>query len=255
MTFAEMIAVNREKLGLSRQDFAKRCGLPVELISYLEDPETSTERFMHQCAESLQMKLEVFMGEEAAEPTFDEKMAEVMSSARFPNIRSFLLDRSQCTDPEKALSLFTGDKVSMAERNLMLYLSTTALYNFCDTNYSSFAFDEYLFKLHSTLFSRCEQDVAKLDIPEEEKADRIDQARQSVFACDSMENIAIRVVEPFAEELERRLQTDLDRFKSELDLPMRWDIDDELLKIRILNADGSLKDEIKLLSVKEKGGK
>lgn len=252
MTFAEMIAFNREKLGLSKLDFAKKCGLPVELLSYLEDPEGSAERFIGQCAAALEMKVEVFTGLEEAELSLVEKMEELISAARFPNIRQFLLDPDQCVDPEKALSLFSGNKVSMAERNLMLYLSTTALYQFCDSNTSAFGFDEYLFKLHNTLFERCEKEIAKLTIPEEEKTDRIDQARQSVFACDSMENIAIRIVEPFAEELEKRLPSEQERFSEDLSLPLKWDIDDELMKIHILNPDGSVKDEIKLLSVKER---
>lgn len=252
MTFAEMIAVNREKLGISKQDFAKKCGIPVELVAYLEDPVVTTERLINQCAAALGVKAEVFMGEEEPELSFKEKVDSAMASARFPNIRRFLIDPQQCLQPEKVVALFAGEKVSMAERNLMLYLSTTALYSFCDTNSSSFAFDEYLFKLHSALFTRCEQDVLKLDIPEEEKQDRIDQARNNVFSCDSMENIAIRVVEPFAEELEKRLPTDIEHFAGDLALPLRWDIDDELMKIKIIAHDGSVKDEIKLLSVKER---
>ena len=38
MTLAEMIIANREKLGLSRKEFAETCSLPVELISYIEEP-------------------------------------------------------------------------------------------------------------------------------------------------------------------------------------------------------------------------
>lgn len=250
MTFSEMVAVNREKLGISRQEFAKKCGLPVELIAYLEDPEISTERFINQCATALEMKVEVFTGTQEAEPSFNEKMADAMSSARFPNIRSFLIDPQQCMQPENAVSLFADDKVSMAERNLMLYLSTTALYQFCDTNCSTFAFDEYLFKLHGTLFARCEREVMNQSIPDEEKQDRIDEARKNVFACDSMENIAIRVVEPFAEELEKRLEDDVSELVEDLALPLRWDIDDELMKIKIIDRDGTVKDEICLLTVK-----
>lgn len=252
MTFAEMVVLNRERFGLNRQEFANKCGIPVELVSYLEDPETSTERLITTCATALNLKVEVFMGIEEEEPEFDEKLVDAIDKARFPNIRHFLIDSPQCIQPEKAIALFGKDRVSVAERNLMLYLSTTALYYFCDTNHSSFAFDEYLFKLHGTLFSRLEKEIDGLALSEEEKQDRIDLARKNVFACDSMGNIAIRIVEPFAEELEKRLPNELDSFKEELDLPFRWDVDDELLKLKIIGHNGKEKDVINLLTVKER---
>jgi hypothetical protein len=252
MTFTEMIAANREKLGLSRKDFADKCSIPVELISYLEDPKLCEERLINQCAAALGMKPAVFRGEELPEPTYQEKLSGTLAAARFPRIRRFLVDPAQCLQPEKALALFDQERVSLAERNLILFLSTNALYRFCETNSSHFKFDEYLFKLHSTLFTRYEQEANRLPIPDEEKQDLIDTARKNVFACDTMENIAIRVVEPFAEELEEKLEKQQLDFNEDLDLPLRWDFDDELMKIRILRGDNSLKTEIKLLTVKER---
>jgi transcriptional regulator with XRE-family HTH domain len=252
MTFAEMIAVNREKLGISRQDFAKKCGIPVELVSYLEEPDVCTERLINQCAEALGMKIAVFMGEEEPELSYAEKVDSVLTIARFPNIRKFLFDPAHCLQPEKALKLFIGEKVSMAERNLILYLSTTALYNFCDSNSSHFNFEEYLFKLHSSLFTRFEEEISRIKLSDEERQDRIDNARKNIFACDSMENIAIRIAEPFADELERRLPKEIAMLKDDLEFPFKWDIDDELLKIKILTHSGSVKNEIKLLTVKER---
>jgi transcriptional regulator with XRE-family HTH domain len=252
MTFAEMIAVNREKLGLSKKEFAEKCDLPVELISYIEDPEQNEERLIDKCAAALDMEIEVFKGEKEPEPTFEEKIDAAIKVARFPKIRSFLLNPDQCLQPEHALALFAEERVSLAERNLILHLSTNALYKFCETNSSHFKFDDYLFKMHNQLFTRLEQVVTKLTIPDEEKQDRLATARNNVFACDTMENIAIRVVEPFADELENRLEKGEALFFEDLDLPLRWDCDEELMKIRILNEDSSVKREIKLLTVKER---
>jgi transcriptional regulator with XRE-family HTH domain len=253
MTFAEMIAANCEKLKMSRREFADRCGIPVELISYIEEPEKSEQRLIDQCAAALGMKVEVFKGEELPEPTFEEKLSGSLAAARFPNIRGFLLDAAQCVQPKNALPLFAEERVSLAERNLILHLSTNALYRFCETNCSHFKFEEYLFKLHSALFTRFEQEAKKLQIPDEEKQDLIDTARNNVFACDTMENIAIRIVEPFADELEEKLGKRESDFGVDLDFPFRWDYDGELMKIGILGADSKPKREIKLLTVKERG--
>ncbi len=252
MTLAEMIIANREKLGLSRKEFAETCSLPVELISYIEEPQRLEEQLIEQCAGALDMKVPVFTGEEQPEPTFEEKLAATIAAARFPKIRRFFLAPETCRTPEHAVSLFGEERVSLAERNLILHLSTSALYQFCDTASSHFKFDEYLFKLHTELFTRYEQQVAKLEIPDEEKQDTIDTARNSVFACDTMENIAIRVVEPFADELEAKLDEGLSGLEEDLALPLIWECDEELMQIRILDADGGVKNEIKLLKVKER---
>ncbi|MBN1577172.1 MAG: hypothetical protein JW913_11505 [Chitinispirillaceae bacterium] len=252
MTFAEMIAANCEKLKLNRKDFADKCGIPVELITYLEEPQQSENRLISQCASALGMKVAVFKGEELPEPTYEEKLAATLAAARFPKIRRFLLDMAQCLQPGQASTLFAKERVSLVERNLILHLSTNALYRFCETNSSHFKFDEYLFKLHSALFTRYEQEVDKLQIPAEEKQELIDTARNNVFACDTMESIAIRIVEPFAEELEEKLGKQKTDFGEDLDLPLRWDFDEELMRIRILGSDSKVKCEIKLLTVKER---
>ena len=253
MTLAEMIIVNREKLGLSRKDFAEKCSLPVELISFIEEPQRIEEQLIEQCAAALEMKISVFRGEEAPEPTFEERHAAAIAAARFPQIRRFLLSPETCRNPEHAVALFGEERVSLAERNLILHLSTSALYGFCDTASSPFRFDEYLFKLHTELFTRYEQHMSKQQLPEAEKQEYIDTARNSVFACDTMENIAIRVVEPFADELEKKLeQGDLAGLEDDLELPLLWECDEELMKIRLLTAEGELKTEIKLLTVQER---
>ena len=251
MTFAEMIAHHCDRLNMTRQQFADKCDIPVELIEYLEDSENAEHRLINRCAVALNMKVEVFRGEEKPEPTFDEKYRGCIKAARFPEIRAYLLDPQQCRSTEKALSQFGEEKVSIIERNLILHLSTNSLYRFCETNSSTFKFDDYLFKLHNALFLRYEKNIDALKLSGEEKQDRLATARNNVFACDSMESIAIRVVEPFAEELEVRLKKGDTDFDGDLDLPLRWDLDDELMKILLLDAGGTLKREIKLLSVKE----
>ncbi len=247
-----MIAVNSEKLGLSTKEFADRCSLPIDLIDYIREPGRTEELLVERCANALGMKIAVFKGEELPEPTFQEKHAAAVSSARFPRIRKYLLDRERCLQPEKAIALFAEDKVSIAERNLILHLSTEALYRFCDTDSSHFRFEEYLFKLHTPLFSRFEREVTKLPIPEEEKKDRIDTARNSIFACDTLENIAIRVVEPFADELEEKLEQNRFEFIEDFESPLLWDCDEELMKIKILDEKRQTRTEIKLLTVKER---
>lgn len=252
MTFAEMIALNCDRLGLSRQEFADRCGLPSELLLYVEDPKRVEKQLIAKCAEALNIKIAVFTGEEKPEPTYEEQLEASLTSARYPGIRKFFINSCRCSEPKKTLALFGTENVSIVEKNLILHLSTSALYHFCDTNSSRFRFDEYLFKLHSPLFSKYEQKVKKSGLSKQEQNDRIDNARKNVFSCDSMENIAIRIAEPFAEELEEKLQNGNDDFGDELEFPLQWDFDDELMKLRVLGADGSCTSEIKLLSVRER---
>ncbi|MBN1306416.1 MAG: hypothetical protein JXA18_00765, partial [Chitinispirillaceae bacterium] len=57
---------------------------------------------------------------------------------------------------------------------------------------------------------------------------------------------------PFAEELEEKLGTQKGDFGEDLDLPLRWDFDEELMKIKLLGSDSKVKCEIKLLTVKER---
>ncbi len=240
------------KSGLDRKSFADKCGISFELIQYLENPQKTEEMLIERCAAAFGMKVSVFKGEEEPEPTFEEKLSDTIAAARFPKIRSFLLDPSCCSDPAKAISLFAKERVSLAEKNLILYLSTNALYRFCETNCSFFGFDRYLFKLHTSLFERYLQETEKRQIPEEEKAELINIARNNVFACDTMENIAIRIAEPFAEELEEKIKNQNRDFYEDLEFPFRWEFDEELMKIRILAMDGALRHEIKLLTVKER---
>ena len=130
--------------------------------------------------------------------------------------------------------------------------STTALYHFCDTNTSSFAFDEYLFGLHAKLLAKFERDIEQETLPPEEKEERLNNARSNIFACEKVENIAIMVVENFAAELEGKLREDGHDFAEDLHLPFTWEIDEQMMAIVIKNEDGSQRDRIKLLDVKQR---
>jgi hypothetical protein len=252
MTFAEMVVAHRKKMQLSREEFAEKCSLPIELIAYLEEPEVAQEQLIIRCAAALGMKRGVFTGEEAPEPTLAEKREAAIAAARFPKMRAFFIDGYCGSAPDKAIALFGSEKVSLAERNLILHLSTTSLYQFCDHCTSSFGFDGYLFRLHDALFTRYEKQVASLAIPDEEKQDLVDTARNSVFACDTMENIAIRIAEPFADEFEAKLAKGTQEYATDLSLPFRWDFDAELMKIKVLDKSNAVIREIRLLSVDER---
>jgi hypothetical protein len=48
------------------------------------------------------------------------------------------------------------------------------------------------------------------------------------------------------------LANDIHDFDEDLDLPFTWCINDDLMKIEIKDKNGNVKDEIKLLDVKER---
>jgi hypothetical protein len=99
-----------------------------------------------------------------------------------------------------------------------------------------------------------EKELAGSAISAEEKEERLSNARGNVFACDSIENIAIRVVEPFAVEMEQKLAAGAYDFKDDLNLPFTWNIDETLMKIEIKGSDGLVRDTLKLLDVKKRDG-
>lgn len=255
MSVAEMLRKNREEKKITREDLAKKLSIPVDIITFLEDPVSSEESVISLLAEALDITPEVFKGEVPPEPEIpkeEKKKVEALKIAKFPKIREFILDPSRCENPGKALELFGDQEFSLAERNVILYLSTTALYHFCDTNTSSFAFDEYLFKLHGKLLSDFEKALQSMNLSDQEKEDRLGNARSNVFACDTMENIAIRVLGQFAAEMEQKLAVEIYDFKEDLSMPFLWGVNEDLMKIEIKDENGNVKDEIKLLDVKEK---
>lgn len=252
---AQLLKKNRETAGISLEELAKKLSIPFDILAYIEDPVAAEAKIVNLLSTALGISPSVFKGEKPSkpkEPTSEEKQAILVQNALFPNIRKFILDPSFCETPDIACKLFGNEKLTLAEKNVILYLSTTALYNFCDTNSSSFAFDLYLFKLHAPLLARFEKELESLNLSAEEKQDRLDNARGNIFACDTMENIAIRVLEPFTLEMEEKLKNHILDFNHDLDLPGKWRIDETLLRIEIKDTHGNIKHVIKLLDVKGK---
>ncbi|MBD3420274.1 MAG: hypothetical protein GF398_09185 [Chitinivibrionales bacterium] len=259
MTLAELVKKNREQANLTQADLAGKLGVPELLIACIEQPHQTSEKAVAYFAAAFGLEPEVFTGEKPRQPTSQEiadareaRRAELASQATYPAIRKFILDPARSVDPTKAEKLFAESAFSLTERNVVLYLSTTALYHFCDHNTSSFAFDEYLFKLHNELFKKYEREMLASHLPEEEKQERIAFARGDVFSCERIENIAILVLEDFAGELEQKLQNNIIDFEYDLDMPFTWEIDDTLMKININKPSGELLHDIKLLDVKQK---
>lgn len=255
MSVAEMLKKNREEKGITQEELAKTLSVPVDIVTFLEDPTGSEESMIAHLASALDITPEVFKGEAPPEPEIpkeEKKKIEILKKAKYPQIREFIIDSTRCENPDKAMELFGDQELSLAERNVILYLSTTALYHFCDTNTSSFAFDGYLFKLHGKLVSEFEKGMQSLSLSAEEKEERLGNARSNIFACDSMENIAIRTLEQFAEEMEQKLADEIFDFTEDLNMPFLWGVNETLMKIEIKDENGTIKDEIKLLDVKEK---
>ncbi len=253
-TVAELLIKNREREGISQEELAQKMSMPLEVIKYIEGEKGSSKPLAELLADALEVSVPVFLGKEEPpkpEPTEEEIRAEAVAGAKYPSIREYLLDESRCKNKDLALELFAGKEFSLAEKNLTLYLSTTALYNFCSTQSSSFEFDEYLFKLHGKLLVNFETNLKKENLPEEEKEERLNNARSNIFGCDSMENIAIRVLEPFAEELEKKLVDGIIDFDEDIEGPFVWEIDKDLMQINILNNNDEKVHSIKLLDVKK----
>lgn len=253
-SLAELLIKNREREGISQEELAVKMSVPVEIIKYIEGEQGSQKTLAELLAETLEVALPVFLGHEEPpkpEPTEEEIKAEAMAGAKFPAIRDYLLSEERCADRDAALELFAGKEFSLAEKNLTLYLSTTALYNFCSTQSSSFEFDEYLFKLHGKLLVNFEAQLKKETMPDEEKEERLANARSNVFGCDTMANIAIRVLEPFANELEKKLSENELDFDEDIDAPFSWAVDKELMQIKIMDRKGEEIHSIKLLDVKQ----
>jgi len=255
MPLAEMLRKNREEKGMTHSDLAKKLSVPVDIIVYLEDTASGEKKLIELLSKALEITPQIFKGEvpfKPKEPTEEEKRTAAIKSATFPRIRQFILDPQKCENIQKAFELFGNQSLSLPEKNVILYLSTTALYHFCDTNTSNFAFDKYLFKLHGILLAEFEKGLEKMGLSSQEKEDRLGNARSNIFACDSIENIAIRVVDQFAEELEKKLAESICDFEEDLNLPFKWGINETLMKIEIKDKNGKIKDYIKLLDVKER---
>jgi hypothetical protein len=241
---------------MSHAELGKALKVPEQVVMVLEQPERSDEELVGFFAAALGVTPGVLTGQEMTE---EEKRAAEMQAraaaaaqAKYPQIRHYLLAPEHCADPEKAVELFGNQPLSIPERNLLLYLTTSALYHFCDTNTSSFALDHYLFRLHGPLFERYQKQLAQSGLTAEEREEQLDKARSDVFRCESMRNIAILVAEDLAAELERKIQDGDAGFEEDVAMPFTWELDERLMQIIIREPDGSVRDEVRLLDVKER---
>jgi transcriptional regulator with XRE-family HTH domain len=246
MNIGQLIQKNRKEEGLSREDLADRLGLPVMILKAIEEPDAPNDELVAELAKAFTVPVKIFTGEQR-KPTVEEKQD---AKAAYPAIRAFVIDPAMCRNPQVAREMFGAEPFSLAERNLLLYMSTTALYHFCDRNYSSFAFDQSLSKLHGPLLERLDRQLIAQKLPEVEREERLAEGRGNVFACESIESIAILVAEPFAAELEAKIAKGARDFSSDVDLPFTWEIDTGLMRIVIYDKQGKEKDAIKLLDVK-----
>ncbi|MBN1982294.1 MAG: hypothetical protein JW795_12240, partial [Chitinivibrionales bacterium] len=174
---------------------------------------------------------------------------------RYPALRTFLLDPTRCQTVRKALELFGSEEFGLAEQNCLLYLSTTALYHFCNENQSHFNFEKYLFTLHKELYQQFREKVSTMKLPQDRADELLSAAAGNIFFCSSMDTIAIRIVSEFAAELEHKIKINEMDFFVDIGVPFFWAVDDVLKKIEVKNSDGSLRDTINLLDVKPVDGR
>lgn len=251
--FATLLKTARTRAAISFEALSEKTGIPVDVLRYLEGEQDALKNISVLLADAFAIPLPVFMGtEEMPKPKSKEEVLRetVATSAQYPNIRKYLLNDSRAPKNPEVLSLFAKEPFSLIEKNIVLFMSTSALYNFCSTDSSTFGFEEYLFKLHGKLLSIFEKEIAASSLSAEEKEERLANARSNIFGCDTMSNIAVRVLDPFAAELEGRLKNGDDQFLDDIDGPFTWKYDGDLSQISILGTSGEVKHTVKLLAVK-----
>ncbi len=248
MPIAELLRKNREESQLTREQLADKLGVPLFLVTYLEEPNGDNPELEKVLAEALGITPKVFRGE-ASRPTKEELQD---ANAKYKAIRTYIIDPSRCENPEVARALFGDQPLSLPEQNLILYMATLALYNFCTNNYSSFAFDKYLFKLHGPLLQRLEKQLDAMGVSAEQREERLAAGRANVFSCEGPEDIAVLVFDSFAAELEERLENADTSFADDVGMPFTWYVDKEMMRIEIHEPDGSVRDTIKLLDASKR---
>lgn len=263
MSIAQLLFKFRENTGISQQELAKKLSIPVEVIEFIEDPSNKQDTVLNYFASRLNISYEEFIdhkplkkektgphaGQDHSESPglSQEQMKEnVIKNARFPKIREFILKTAKYSNQEKLLKLFENNDLSSAEKLVIHFLSTTALYHFCDTNSSNFSFDKYLFSLHTKLLANFEKELDKKQLSPEEKEERMTFARSNIFCCDTIDNIAVYIISHFAKEMEEKLSRGSDEFNEELEMPFLWNIDDSFKNIEVIDEYGNTKKHIKL---------
>jgi transcriptional regulator with XRE-family HTH domain len=262
MRIADLLRENREAAGLSQEALAKKLSIPLYMVMYLENPDTENQALVDALAVALGTTPGALTGKEPSlakrkaekesrkQAEEEQKKADALkkTQAKFPAIRSFLLDPAQCKNPADAADLFDGGPLPAIERNIILYLARTALFNFSDTNSSIFSFDDYLFALHSALFAKFEKELSSLDVSAEERDETLSGARSDIFLCDNVENIALMIFDDFSQQLNDLLAQDKRaNLTEDLNLPLLWKLDTGSRKVSILDESGEQTDHIQLM--------
>jgi transcriptional regulator with XRE-family HTH domain len=243
MSIATLLRQNREESQMTREQLADKLGVPEYLVKYLEEPDADNDELEKILAEGLGITLKEFRGE-VHRPTREELQDARATYAAF---RTYIIAPERCVNPPDARELLGDAPLSMAEQNLLVYMATIALYTFCDVNYSSFSFDEYVFGKHAMLLERLEKSLASSGASAQEKEERMVAGRANVFACESIENIAVAILDSFAAELEEKLvQGDL-QFEKDIGMPFTWYADRDMKRIEIRGPEGEVRDTLKLV--------
>lgn len=249
MDIGILLKKNREAAGLTIDEIAQKTALSPMVIEFIEDPQRMEKEMITLFADALHMTPEQFKGEEPLkppQPPVEEERAESVKKAKFPSLREFILDASLCEDNRRPLALLNNESFSLLEQEIVQYLAITALYHFCDTNTSSFAFDEYVFKLHQPLLAKFKKELESIPLSPDEKEQRRVEAGNNIFACDSIENIAIAIRESFAQDLEKKLQNSIFDFEEELDIPFFWSFDEAAQDVAVKTDNEDIKYRFKL---------
>ncbi len=248
MSLSQYLKRSRESSGISIEELSLRLNVPAALIRSIEEPDSIDDQAVELLAGALGITAQEFRGCKPRINT-EERIAATIKLAKYPAIRSYLVDSSRCENPRAAVELFGQNSYTLAEKNLILYLSTTALYHFCDTNTSTFSFDSYLYILHSKLLKRFEAGLETTRLSVGQKQERMRDAQSNIFCCAPMEDIAIYVLEDFASELEQKILAKDFSFEPELSMPLSWFIDEELMRIFIRDKNKKLLYTLNLLDV------
>ncbi len=267
----------REKNKLSQEDLAKRLDISVDLMVLVENPEQPPQKVVENLCAIFNVAAEDFWKEfetEGAGSAMGEKglpgkkkvqesvqSAEISPPApvlkkepaipaQYPSIRQYLLSTKICQNLTLGRKLLESAILTPAEKNIILYFLVNALYNYCAELSSVFDFDAYLKTQHQKMLQKFQNEIGKINIPEEEKQEKVNMAQGNIFYCDTMDNIAIAVFEFFADQLEHKIKMGRIDFETEFDMPFTWEVNEQLSKIVIRNPDGTVKDDLKLFDIK-----
>ena len=218
MGLAERIRRHRIQSDMSVEQLAEALGVPPCVAAYLEEPEGECGELEETLAQVVGITVEQFR-DEVARPSREELHD---AQGRYPAVRAYLLATERCEDPPKAREAIGENPFSELERDMVRQLATAALYSFCDTNLTTFAFDNYLYAHHGELLERLRRSLDEEDVSPEEREERLHTGRVNIFVCERVERIAEMILNDFVAELESRLQAQDYSFEQDTGRLARW---------------------------------